>query len=237
MTSCELIAPTSTMASPELSSPPLSLLALPQKIHIAILPHLQFLDLHTLRLVNHYFHALILPPTHAELLSAETTPKFDFLACVGCTRLRPVAKFAIKMSTKKKASGNAQAHNRFCIECGRRPLPGVHRYMLGSRWHEHGVPYARCKRCRVIARGPEDQTVPLCFSCHTQDLEKARAVEELKRVQNEAREWEERMSLRAERRRRLSDFSSEDSGEQDDRGYECYWDMGQDDDMNYSAHS
>jgi hypothetical protein len=74
----ELVAPTSTMASPELSSRPHSLLALPPEIHVAILPHLQFLDLHTLRLVNHFFHALILPPLHDELLSAEKTPNFDF---------------------------------------------------------------------------------------------------------------------------------------------------------------
>lgn len=94
----------------------------------------------------------------------------------------------------------------------------------------------------MIAKGPEDQAVPLCFSCYTQDLERARAVEELKRVQTEAREREKRRSLRAERRRvwiergfALSDFSSEDSSEQDDREYQ--WDWGQDDDMNYSAHS
>jgi hypothetical protein len=104
------------------------------------------------------------------------------------------------------------------------------------------VPYARCKRCRTIAQGPEDQAVPLCFSCYTRDLERARAVEELKRVQTEAREREKRRSLRAERRQRwierglaLSDFSSEDSSEQDDREYQ--WNWGQDDDMNYSAHS
>jgi len=148
----ELVAPTSTMASPELSPRPLSLLALPPEIHAAILPHLQFLDLHTLRLVNHYFHALILPPQHCELLSAEKTPSFDFLACVGCTRLRPVAKFSIKMFTKKKAAGGAQAHNRFCIECGRRSLPGVHRYMLGARWQENGVPKGqRIRQCRYAS--------------------------------------------------------------------------------------
>jgi hypothetical protein len=122
----ELVAPTSIMASLELLSCPLSLLALPLEIHAAILPHLQFLDLHTLRLVNHYFHALILPPPYDELLLAEKTPNFDFLACVGCTRLRPVAKFSIKMFIKKKAPGGAQAHNRFCIECGRRSLLGVY---------------------------------------------------------------------------------------------------------------
>jgi hypothetical protein len=53
----------------------------------------------------------------------------------------------------------------------------------------------------MITKGLEDQAVPLCFSCHTQDLERARAVEELKRVQMEARGREERRSLRVERRR------------------------------------
>jgi hypothetical protein len=56
------------MASPELSSRLLSLLALPREIHAAILPFLRFFDLYTLRLVNQYFYALIPPPVHAELL-------------------------------------------------------------------------------------------------------------------------------------------------------------------------
>ncbi|OBT61335.1 hypothetical protein VE03_09536 [Pseudogymnoascus sp. 23342-1-I1] len=228
------------MTSPEPSSP-LSLLTLPTEIHAAILTHLQFFDLHALRWTNRYFHALLPPPTHAELLSAETL-ETGFLACVGCTRLRPVATFSSKMFIKKKVPGGTQAHNRFCIECGRRPLPGLHRYMLGSRWKENGAPFARCLKCKIIAKGPEDQAVPLCFSCHTQDLERVRAAEELERVRREARWREERRSLRAERRRNwvergfaLSDFSSEDPSEQDDPEYQ--WDWGQDDDMNYSAHS
>jgi hypothetical protein len=106
------------------------------------------------------------------------------------------------MSNKKKAPGGTQAHNRFCIKCGRRPLPGVHRNMLGSRWEEYSVPFARCLRCISIARGQEDQTVRLCLSCYTKDLERARAAEELQRVQREAGEQEERRSLRAERRRK-----------------------------------
>lgn len=63
--------------------------------------------------------------------------------------------------------------------------------MLGARWKEDGVPFARCKRFTIIAKGPEDQAVLLCFSCYTQDLERARAVEELKRVQMEVRGREE----------------------------------------------
>jgi hypothetical protein len=61
------------MTSPDLSSrPSLSLLALPTEIHAAILTHLRFPDLHTLRLANHYFYVMIPPPIHAELLTFET---------------------------------------------------------------------------------------------------------------------------------------------------------------------
>jgi hypothetical protein len=239
ITCCELTTPISTMASLEPSSCPLSLLALPTEIHAVILTHLRFLDLHTLRLTNHYLHALIPLPSHAEFLTVETSG-FDFLACVGCTRLRPTATFSPKMFKKKKAPGGSQAHNRFCFECGRRPLPGVHRYMLGSRWEEYGVPFARCLRCGSIARGPEDQAVPLCLSCHTQDLERVRAAGELERVRREARGRKERRLLRAERRRKwidggraLSDYSSEDTSEQYVR--EDLWDWGQDDDISYSC--
>jgi hypothetical protein len=104
------------------------------------------------------------------------------------------------------------------------------------------VPLARCLRCTRIARGPEDQAIRLCLSCHTQDVERARAAEELERVRREAREREKRWRLRAERRREwiergfaLSDFSEYTSEEEDGRADP--WDWGQDDDMNYSAHS
>lgn len=217
------------MASLEPSSRPSSLVALPTEIQIAIFTHLQLLDLHTLRLTNHYFHALIPPPTHPELLMIEMAD-FGFLTCVGCTRLRPEATFSSKMYKKKKVPGGTQAHNRFCIECGRRPLPGVHRYMLGSRWEEYGAPFARCLRCQRIARGPDDQAVPLCLSCHTQDLERARAAKE---VQREVEERVERRRRRTESRRALSDTSPEDMSEQDN--HEDPWEWGQDDDENYST--
>jgi hypothetical protein len=217
-----------------------SFLALPIEIHAAISSQLEFLELYTLRLTCHYFHSLIPPPTHDELLAIETTT-FDFLACIGCTRLRPAATFSAKMVKKKKAPGGSQAHNRFCIECGRRPLPGVHRYTLGSRWEEHGVPFARCLRCRSIARAPDDKAVKLCLSCHGQDMRRARVVEEQKGLWKEVREQKERRLLRAERRqkwiesgRALSDYSSEGTSEQGSRDL---WDWGQDDDMNYSAYS
>ena len=153
-----------------------------------------------------------------------------------------MATFSRNMFMKKKIPGGAQAHSRFCIECGRRPLPGVHRYTLGSRWKENGVPFVRCFSCKIVARALEDQTVLICLSCHMQDLERVRAAEEFERVRREARLRDERRSLREERRRNwvergfpLSDFSSADPRDQDDSDSD--WDWGQDDDMNYSAHS
>lgn len=163
---CELISTASTMATPQPSSQPPSLFTLPFELHLAIHTYLPFLDRHTLRLTHYYFHNLIDPPTHAELLAAESW-RFPYLACVGCTRLRPMTAFSPKMITKKKAPSGVQACTRFCIECGRRPLPGVHRYMLGSRWVEHGVPFARCVKCKQIAQGPEDMGVRMCLPCHT----------------------------------------------------------------------
>ncbi|KFY14800.1 hypothetical protein V492_02407 [Pseudogymnoascus sp. VKM F-4246] len=216
------------MTSPS-PSPPLSLLTLPIEIQAAIL-------------TNRHFYALIPPPTHAELLSTETLAN-RLLACVGCTRLRPVAAFSPKMTMKKKAPGGAHAHNRFCIECGRRPVPGPHRYVIGWRWKENGAYFVRCLRCEVIGRAAEDYRVPFCFSCHTQDLERERAARELERVRREAREREERKVLREKRRRdwvasgrALSDFSSADPREEDDSEEDPY-NWGQDDDISYTGHS
>jgi hypothetical protein len=180
------------MTSPDTTP---SLLALPIEIHAEIFTNLCFPDLYSVRLINQYFHAIIPPPAHAELLTAETLDfarEINTFACVGCTRLRPQATFSPKMVKRKKAAGGTEARNRFCIECGRRPLPGVHRYQLGSRWEEAGVLFVRCLRCTAITLGPEDQNVPLCLSCYTQDLVRERAAKELERVRRERREREER---------------------------------------------
>lgn len=128
-TRCEITSPTSTMSS----SNPTSLLDLPTEMDLLILQHLSFFDLHSLRLTNHYFHALIPPPTHAELLDNEQSPfacKNGLSACVGWTRLRPKASFSPKMFKMENRPGQPDARNRFCIECGRRPLPGPNRYLL-----------------------------------------------------------------------------------------------------------
>jgi hypothetical protein len=171
------------------------------------------------------------------------TRSVGFLACVDCARLRPAAAFSTKMVKKRRAAGGIESHNRFCIECGLQPLPGIHRYTLDSRWEDHGVPFVRCLRCRSIARAPEDTAVKLCLSCNWRDLERARARQEQERVWMMIAEQKERRLLRAGRRQNWidiggtpSDYSSENTtSEQQDR--QNPWDQGQDDDMNYSAHS
>lgn len=91
------------------------------------------------------------------------------------------------------------------------------------------MPFVLCLKCKIIAEGPEDQAARLCLSCHTQDLEKARAARELERLRREARLRDERRSLREERRRNWiergfaeTDFSSADPRDQDDSDSE--WD-------------
>lgn len=220
------------MTSPDTTP---SLLALPTEIQDEIFTNLCFPDLYSVRLINHYFYDIIPPPAHADLLTAETLDfarEINAFACVGCTRLRPQAAFSPKMVKKKRVAGGTEARNRFCIECGRRPLPGVHRYTRGQRWAEAGVLFVRCLRCTAIARGPEDQNVPLCLSCYTQDLARARAAKELERVRREGREREERRQRLTVRRREwvergfaLSDFSeytSEDDSDSWEWGYEDY---------------
>lgn len=153
--------------------------------------HLPFLDLHTLRLTNHYFHALIPPPTHLDLVKAEMS-EFHFLTCEGCTRLRPTDKFSSKMTKKNKGPHGYKSYSRFGIDCGRRPLPVLNRYTRGVRWDERGVPFVRCLKCIRVAQAPNDRTIKT--SCH-KAIGKVRAAAELEKVQREAREWQEKTEM------------------------------------------
>ncbi|EPE24926.1 hypothetical protein GLAREA_11507 [Glarea lozoyensis ATCC 20868] len=228
------------MASRESTSRAPSIFAISTELFHGITSNLNVLDIHSLRLTCHHFHAVIPPvppPTHSDLLNAET---IHFLACVGCKRLRRSAKFSTKMVKKHKRPGGRQARSRFCIECGRRPLPGTHRYMLGQRWEEGVVPYVRCIRCTEIDIAPDDKIVKLCLSCHQQNLERKRAAEEQDRLWKEVNDQKQRRLLREERRRNWihsgraqSEFSSHDPASEQ---YSESIDWGFGIDMN-SAHS
>lgn len=219
------------------------LLTLPTEMQDSILTHLPFLDLHTLRMTNHYFYNLIPPPTHNDLLEAEKS-EIGLYACVGCMKLRRKECFSSNMTKKKKVLGGLEAHNRFCIECGRRPLPGEHQYTRGQRWDENGNPFVRCFKCQRTAQAPEDRSVQLCLSCHTQDLERQRQAEVRKRVQRESEARDQRRLLRAERRRHhlehggaASDTEEEDTSEEEYQDSPFWGYAGSEYEMNYSAHS
>lgn len=214
------MTPKSKLAPQEISKRPFSLLGLPAEIHTAIFTHLPCLELQSLRLTNHYFHGLI-PPlsrplTHAKILTVEALGISGCLACVSCTRLRPMARSSSKMTKRRKMAGGAEPHNRFCIECGRRPLPGVHRHSLEARWEECGTSFVRCLRCASIAIGPKDHAVQLCYSCHTQDLDRERVAKEQERVLWEAKRREQSILLHperhVERRRRWAEGGHNQSG-------------------------
>jgi len=231
---------------------PHTLLTIPVEIQTYIMGHLDIPGLQTLRLSCNYFYIIIPPPVHADLVAIEASLQgnIDYFACVGCTTIRPRAMFSPSMLKKKKTSGGSQACNRFCNECGRRPLPGLHRWTMGIRWEEDDtrgsyVPFVRCLGCERIARAPADKAIRLCLGCHTYDIERVRAAEEVQRVQKEFNDREERRRMREDRRIQwiasgyaASDFSQHDPGSE---GEEEYWwgdnpnDWLEDDAMNYSG--
>lgn len=227
---------------------PPALLIMPAEPFDKIIGYLDVPDLQTLRLCCSRFFAIIAPPTHADLVTIERSlqNRRGHFACVGCTKIRPPAMFSPSMLKKKKALGGSQAHNRFCNDCGKRPLPGLHRWMLGNRWGEELIGgsymlFVRCSWCETIARAPADAGTKLCLGCYTYNIERRRAAEEVQRVQREMREREERRSSRDARRiqwiannRAVSDFSSQDprSEEEEDNLDACQWEEFA---MNYSA--
>lgn len=248
------------MASPEtVIKLPRTLLTTPPEIQNKIIRYLETPDVHVLRLTSKYFYDIIPPPTHADLLAIEASLEIniDHFACVGCTKMVSLYKFSPSMVKKKKISGGSEARNRFCNDCGRRPLPGLHRWMLGNRWEEwdimHSyVPFVRCGRCGEIAQAPGDKAIMVCLKCHTFDRERERAAEAVRRVQIEAREQEERRTAREGRRtarevrrvewiaegRAASEFSDysdriSDSEEEDPH----YWDNYEEHAANYSNYS
>ena len=113
-------------------------------------------------------------------------------------------------------------------------------YPLGRRRYERIL----CA-LREVFGVPADKAIRLCLGCHTYDIERVRAAEEVQRVQKEFNDREERRRMREDRRIQwiasgyaASDFSQHDPGSE---GEEEYWwgdnpnDWLEDDAMNYSG--
>jgi hypothetical protein len=125
-------------------------------------------------MTNRHFRALIKPPTHAELLEAETTGWAEargLFSCMDCLRLRRRRKFADAMTKGPKGKRGKEPHKRFCLDCGLNPMPGTTRYSPGSEMKVGGLRYVLCKDCQSYRIGAGSPGSGLCTRCWTTDRE------------------------------------------------------------------
>lgn len=93
-------------SSSHLSSAHMALTNLPPEIHHEIIKRLPFYDKSNLRATNPYFHTVIPPFTHQDLLAAEREDysiERNLYTCRDCQRLRHKSKFADDTTKKKKS--------------------------------------------------------------------------------------------------------------------------------------
>ncbi|KAJ0418531.1 hypothetical protein BJY00DRAFT_314897 [Aspergillus carlsbadensis] len=127
------------------------LLTLPPELHLLILTYLPFPSRTHLALTCTYFHNLIPPMTHTELLAAESTEfatTRDLYACRYCLRLRHSSAFGDRMLHRRRGRRGKSAGRRFCVECGLRPRGGGEaRYGPGAKVVRGGVVFVVCRVC------------------------------------------------------------------------------------------
>ncbi|KAL2854075.1 hypothetical protein BJX68DRAFT_38831 [Aspergillus pseudodeflectus] len=154
------------------------LLTLPPELHLLILTHLPFPSKTHLSLTCTYFHALIPPMTHAELLAAESTEfaiSRDLYACRYCLRLRHSSEFGDRMLHKRRGRRGKSAGRRFCVECGLRPRGGGEaRYGPGAMVVRGGVVFVVCKACGVFGEvgNGGGEICKVCFGIPEKDASK-----------------------------------------------------------------
>ena len=144
---------------------------IPAELILNITNNLRLVEVMLLRGVSRFFHNTIPSPTHQQLLEAETEKWAGInglLTCGGCLRLRDEGEFSHKFMMPGIGrnqlfysgflSGEVKAAQRFCHECGVRPLPGDFRYWRGSHYDDkHGKNglMVRCKRCGMDRPAPQ----------------------------------------------------------------------------------
>lgn len=147
-------------------------LDLPPELHALINKSLHVCDLLQLRLTCAYFYALLPPPSHEQLLQAESTDwarHRDLYACRYCLRLRSACHFADRMLRRRRNRMGRDSAKRFCIECGLRPRQqGTARYGPGAQITVQGAFFVVCISCRQFHPGAQDRlgrSTLLCLSC------------------------------------------------------------------------
>lgn len=141
--------------------------SLPTELHVCIISHLSLVDVYFLRLTNRHFYNLIRPPSVQDLIRLESTLWARdrlLVTCGGCLRLRYGSQF----SSDRSYLPSSLRGRRFCLECGRRPLPGSHRYQEGDKWHEDGSLMVRCRTCKGICRGRVGRST--CEGCCEREI-------------------------------------------------------------------
>lgn len=147
------------------------LLQLPPEIHLLILHHLFFRHRLHLKQTCCYFHDLVPPLSHTELLAAETSDYAldrDLYTCRYCLRLLPASMFARKMLQSRRAKYGRNVDRRFCVECGLKPRDGTARYGPGAQITMQGTFYVICIICKEFRQGALDRLgkqTSHCESC------------------------------------------------------------------------
>jgi hypothetical protein len=173
------------MSSPLATTPPQPntlppLLRLATELHLAIISFLPNLEdatdehdlaLLQLRQTNRYFHDLVPPPTHDELLSLELALfNYSVYACKFCPYLQPRNKFASKMLEGKTGVNGGSRYKRFCADCGfdTTVVGQSQRYCPGTRACVDGVDWVWCKYCKIVKKGDEAEAmcVGSCRACY-----------------------------------------------------------------------
>jgi hypothetical protein len=147
------------------------LLSLPVEIQLAIVSNLEPPATQFLRSTNRHFNTLIPSMTHVCLLEAEKSDlarSLDAYACALCLRLRRPGNFAdgFRMNAYGRDRKDGKQEKRFCIDCGVKGKDSSLKYRWGDSWTRFGLPYVKCRVCRLKRRGVrERRDCPMCPAC------------------------------------------------------------------------
>ncbi|PSS25354.1 hypothetical protein M430DRAFT_201125 [Amorphotheca resinae ATCC 22711] len=174
---------------------------LASEIHLDIIARLPYDARASLRRANSYFHSLIPPFSHKDLLVAEReeyAAARDLLTCKYCLRLRHKSEFGDNMTKKKKARGGSENYNRFCVRCGLHPPLGCGAYSPGNsvKWCGQEFTVVFCVRCRKMELAEDDGTLGECRHSRKRRIDILRKQEEQERRvkrQAEREAWHRRM--------------------------------------------
>ena len=159
-----------------------TLLTLPTELQLEISSHLSFLSTLFLRGTNRHFLSVIPAPSREDLLNAEDTSEattLKVLYCNPCHRLRHKDQFGRgRMRERSNSKNNVAGRkklNRFCCDCGARPLTGTmedaFKYSKGNKWtckikgEDVETTFVGCNKCGECKVADANKKWKLCRNC------------------------------------------------------------------------